>query len=205
MEEVLAFLAGQTEAALYAALFLILTLCGLGLPVPEDIPLLLSGFLSHMGNMRLHLAIGVAMVAVLLGDTFIFLIGRRWGLSLLQHRFVRPILPEERLEKVRRYFNRYGDFTIFFARFIVGLRAATFWAAGTLKVPYYKFLLFDGLAALLSVPFFVLLGWYFGDEIEMALHWLDRIEKVILVVAVVAIASFVLWEIRRHRGKRDAE
>lgn len=201
MEELLALLSGHSETLLYAALFLILVLCGVGLPLPEDIPLITAGFLAFEKVLDLPTALVVALLAILVGDSLIFFIGRKWGLSLLSHRLVRSILPEERLTRVQRYFERYGDRTVFFARFVVGLRAATFWAAGTLNVSYGRFILFDGLAALLSVPAFVLLGWYFGDDIERAMRLLDRIEIVLLIVALVAIGSFVYWEIKRRRHK----
>jgi membrane protein DedA with SNARE-associated domain len=202
VEELIAGLSGNSELLLYAALFVLLTLCGLGLPLPEDIPLIAAGYLSHTGDMKLPIAMVVAMTAVLLGDTFIFLIGRKWGLSILSHRWMRRILPESRLEKVRLYFTKYGDYTIFFARFIVGFRAATFWAAGTLKVPYAKFILFDGLAALVSVPAFVFIGWYFGDEFEQAIEWLKRIERLVIVLGATAVLSLVVYEFKKRRSRK---
>lgn len=203
MEEILAYLSGHSSILLYVALFVILVSCGVGIPLPEDIPLITAGFLAYNGTLELGWAIGVSMVAILLGDTIIYYIGYHWGLSILNRPLMRRLLPESRLERVRRYFNRFGDRTIFFARFIVGLRAATFWAAGTLKVRYAKFLLFDFLAALISVPAFVLLGWYFGDDIERAMHLLDRIELILLVLAAGAIALFIFWEIKRRRSADD--
>jgi membrane protein DedA with SNARE-associated domain len=189
---------------LYVGLFLVLVLCGVGLPLPEDIPLITAGFLAYRGVLDLASAIAVSMAAILIGDSIIYYIGHHWGLTVLNHKLIRKILPESRLERVKKYFARYGDRTVFFARFIVGLRAATFWAAGTLKVKYSKFLLFDGLAALLSVPAFVILGWYFGDDIERAMKVLDRVEMVILVVAVAAIAGFIIWEVRRRKRETKA-
>lgn len=199
MEEALAYLSGHSGELLYIALFFVLVLCGVGLPLPEDVPLITAGFLAYRGALDMGTAIAVSMGAILIGDSIIYYIGYHWGLTLLNLRLVRRLLPESRLERVRKYFNRYGDRTIFFARFIVGLRAATFWAAGTLKVNYWKFLIFDGLAAFISVPAFVVLGWYFGDDIERAMQLLDRIELVLLVVAVSAIGGFILWEIRRRK------
>lgn len=200
LEDALAYLSGHSSELLYVGLFLILVVCGVGIPIPEDIPLITAGFLCYSGDMQLGPAIAISMVAVLMGDTLIYWIGYHWGLSILAHPIIRRFLPESRLERVRRYFNRFGDRTVFFARFIVGLRAATFWAAGTLKVNYWKFLFFDGLAALLSVPAFVLLGWYFGDDIERAMRVLDRVEVVLLIVAVSAIAAFIYWEYRRRKA-----
>ncbi len=204
MEEILAQLGGHSELFIYFAIFAVLILCGVGIPLPEDIPLITAGFLAYGGTINVWVAIGVCMVAVLGGDSIIYYIGRRWGLSILKHRWFAKLMHEERLGKVREYFDRYGDRTIFFARFIVGFRAVTFWAAGTLHVPYWKFLLFDGIAALLSVPAFVLLGWYFGDNIEYALGLLGSVERVILAVAVVGLLLLAYAEFKRRRKKRAA-
>lgn len=205
VEEILAQLGGHSDYLLYAALFFVLLICGVGVPLPEDIPLITAGFLAYSGDIALIPAIIVSMVAILAGDSMIFYIGRRWGASVLSHRYMRRVLPERRLERVRKYFNRYGDWTVFFARFIVGLRAATFWAAGTMHVRYSKFVLFDLLAAVLSVPLWILLGWYFGDDIERALRLLKNFEMVFLVIAVIGVGALIYWEFRRRKAKRDAE
>ncbi len=205
MEEFLAQLSGYSGPALYLILFGILVLCGVGLPLPEDIPLIAAGFFAYLGTVKLPLVIIVAMAGVLIGDSLIFFIGRRWGLSILNHRLFRKVLPEERLDRVRRYFNKYGDKTIFMARFVVGLRAATFWAAGTLKVPYSTFILWDGLAALLSVPAFILLGYWFGDDIEAAMHMLDRVELVIVAVLGLAVVAFVIYELRKRKAAKRVQ
>ena len=199
MEDLLTYLSGHSNHLIYLGLFSTLVLCGVGLPIPEDIPLITAGFLAYEKQIELPVTFAVALVAVLIGDSLIFFIGRRWGLTILNHKLIRKALPEHRLERVRRYFNRYGDRTIFFARFVVGLRAATFWAAGTLKLRYATFILFDAIAATISVPLFIFLGWYFGGDIDRAMHLLDRIESIFLVVALVGIAALIYWELRRRR------
>jgi membrane protein DedA with SNARE-associated domain len=198
MEDLLNQLSKLDPLQIYLSLFVILAF--LGLLIPEDIPLLTAGFLAYLGGVYLPLVILLAYVAVLIGDSVIFLIGRHWGLSILGHRWVGRFLPEYRIERVRHYFTKYGDRTIFLARFIVGLRAATFWAAGTLKVPYRTFITFDGLAALVSVPLFILIGWYFGDDIERGMLHLARVETTLLYLVVAAAAVLLALEYWRRRA-----
>lgn len=201
VEEILRHIAEAeySSGLIYSGLFITLILCGLGLPIPEDIPLIAVGLAAAVGTVHLKTSIFVAMAGVLIGDTIIYYVGYHWGLSLLNRKLVRRVLPEKRLERVRRYFNRYGNRTIFFARFIVGLRAATFWAAGTLNVRYGTFLLFDGLAALISVPAFVYLGWYFGDNIDQLMPVIKDIKLILLLVAMGAIGFFIYWEFSKKR------
>ena len=63
----------------YAGIFLLLFLCGLGLPVPEDIPILVSGYLSHLGTIRPWPALAVNLAGILLGDLMIFSFGYWMG------------------------------------------------------------------------------------------------------------------------------
>jgi membrane protein DedA with SNARE-associated domain len=200
MEELLNQLSGYPALYLYSFLFIILAF--FGLIMPEDIPLVTAGFLSYLGAIRLEAVIPVAFVAVLVGDTVIYTIGRKWGLSILALGPVRKVLSEKRLDRVRRYFNKYGERTIFLARFIVGLRAVTFWAAGTLKVPYWRFLIFDALAAIISVPVFILIGWYFGHDIERAMIYLANFERALLLAAVLVLGGLLVIEFRRKAAEK---
>ena len=100
---------------------------------------------------------------------------------------------------MRAYFRKYGSKVIFIGRFLPGLRFSIFFSAGTLHVRPAVFLLYDTLAALLSVPFLVYLAWAFGEHIDHVIAWARRSEYGILVLAIVA-AAFVLFKLRpRHR------
>jgi len=93
---------------------------------------------------------------------------------------------------------------IFVGRFLPGLRFSIYFCAGTLHVRPAVFLVYDTLAALLSVPFLVYLAWIFGEHIDRVIHWARRSEWGILVVAVVA-AAFLLFKLARYRKRRRRE
>lgn len=202
MEELLAFLNEHPPHVIYAVLVGVLVAVGFGFPIPEDITLITGGFLAYLGVINLPTLMVVVYVGVLAGDSVTYFIGRFWGLSILKLPPFRFIFTEKRLDRVRHYFNKYGDKTIFITRFVIGLRAATFWAAGTLRVPYTTFIVWNGLAAMISVPFFVSLGYFFGDDIEVALRWVERMESVVLSALGLAALALAAWWLKHVIVKR---
>jgi len=150
----------------YLTVLCVLVAASLGLPIPEDIPLLTGGYLCHLGLARLPAMIAVGMIGVLSGDVILFIMGRRFGPQVVEHRFFRAVVSPRRLELAENLFTRHGVKIIFAARFLPGLRAAVFMAAGVLGVPFSRFILVNGLAACLSVPTLVVLGSVFGHNID---------------------------------------
>ncbi|HJU12110.1 MAG TPA: DedA family protein, partial [Candidatus Binataceae bacterium] len=136
----------------YVGLFLVLVLCGLGLPVPEDLALLTGGFLIHRGITQYPITLAVSFVGVVAGDNSLFFLGRRFGTGILKYiAYVRPhILP--RIDWLKSFMNRHGHRAIFYARFLAGVRALVYLMAGSAGVSPRRFLLYDALGALISVP-----------------------------------------------------
>lgn len=130
----------------YLLLLGILLAAGLGLPLPEDIPLIIAGYLIHIGQFGFTMALLVSMVGVLGGDSLAFLAGWRFGKGGRKSLMERLAGAKNR-ERVQRYFDRYGIRTLAIARFLPGLRAATYFTAGASGVRYLTFILVDGIAA----------------------------------------------------------
>lgn len=220
MLEQLVEMGGQTLQFGCAFVFLALVLCGFGLPVPEDIILVAGGILAWnaspiratVGQASLHNMFGdhglVWMIAaglagIILGDLIIFLAGRRFGARVADFRPLRRIVSPEKLEKVEKLMRRRGDLVVVIARYIPGLRAPTYFTAGHARMPVWEFLLLDGLAALVSAPLWVCLGFYFGSNIEAAaLRAREFGHFILLGVGVVLLALGARWlHLRRARGR----
>jgi membrane protein DedA with SNARE-associated domain len=176
----------------YLGLFLVLVLCGLGLPVPEDLALLTGGFLIHRGITQYPTTLAVSFVGVLAGDNSLFFLGRRFGTNLLKYlEFVRPrTLP--RIERLKKFMDRHGHMAIFYGRFLAGMRALIYVIAGSTGVSPRRFLIYDALGALISVPLAVSIGYLFGDEIESAIRYLGGLDRLILVVAATCIVFYAM-------------
>lgn len=194
------FVLGYIEHFSYLGVFLFLFLCGLGLPVPEELILLSAGFLSSLGYTNFYPTAGVAYAGVVISDLLIYGVGRQWGHDLIHHRHIRKFIRPRHLDKIHYYFHRYGSRAIFFARFASGLRAPIFWVAGTLKMSLARFLLTDMGAALICVPLMVFLGGYFGEDLEHGLALLDRADKTALSLVGVAVVAALVYRMARGRA-----
>ncbi len=197
LTEISALIGSNTFFA-YTIVFAILTLCGIGLPVPEDFVLILAGYFIFNEVADMYLMIAVAMVGILLGDYLIFLFGSRWGDWFQNHRHFKKAFSQKRVEKVHDYFDKYGNKFVFFARFFWGLRAATFFLAGTHTMSGMRFLLLDFLGALISIPLIiylsVLLFQKFSGEIETAMMLIGEFSHVLLAVMI----SIVVYTLLKH-------
>jgi membrane protein DedA with SNARE-associated domain len=188
--------------------FTLLVACGLGLPLPEDVALITGGYLAGKGPPigvgSLPLMILVGLAGILIGDSIIFRAGATYGEALLQTRIGRHI-PGEKVERIIGLFERHGPKFIMLARFLPGVRAVTYFVAGTTGVPYWKFLLYDGIAACASAPAWVLLGHWAGKHRMLRKAWQYAKEVQIGIIAVV-LAIVVLWiafALIRRRMRRD--
>jgi membrane protein DedA with SNARE-associated domain len=181
------------------AIFGILVLCGLGVPIPEDIPLIAAGYLIHLHQTNWVTAYFVSMAGVLIGDSIIFFMGKRLGQRVFRSRLAMMITTPKRIRKVIRYYQRYGQKVIVAGRFLPGLRAPIFFVAGGSLVPYSTFLTFDALAAAVSVPVWLFLGSRFGDTIDSLLVQIQhgkRLVMAVLGVLIVVYFIYLFWKAR---------
>jgi len=191
------FIIGFIKSYLLVGVFALLIGCGLGIPIPEDVVLLTGGYFSYLypTHVNFYTLIIVAMAGVLIGDTTIFMIGRHFGPRVVTLPVLKRILTRERLDTMTRYFETYGNRIIFMGRFMAGLRAPLFMSAGVTGFPYKKFIIFDGLAAMISVPLLIMLANRFGDEIELVKQMLVKTHKVLLIAIPLFI---VVWYLFKH-------
>jgi membrane protein DedA with SNARE-associated domain len=187
--------------------FILLLLCGLGLPMPEDIVLIAAGMLGVIDGHSWIKVSAFMYMGVLAGDTMIFFAGRRYGTRLLGTAWFQRIFPASKQARVEELFAKHGTTGLFIGRFLPGLRAPIFFSAGSLKVSLVKFLLMDGLAALVSVPVFVWLGHWlwvkFADDFAQLEHALKRTHTFTLwgtlLIVVLLVTAVWLWK-RRDRN-----
>lgn len=186
----------------YIGLFSVLLVAGLGVPLPEDIPLLAAGWLVHKGHANLYAMIAVGMVGVLTGDLMLFSMGRKYGEHITEHRLLRRVASPALLARAERLFAQHGAKIIFVARFMPGLRSVLFLTAGIFRVRRLKFILIDGSAALASVPLLIWLGSKFGAHIERVAGDVRSAQLIAAGCLVTALASWGAWEYRQHRRRK---
>ncbi|HEY3355170.1 MAG TPA: DedA family protein [Polyangia bacterium] len=185
----------------YVAVFLVLFVCGFGVPIPEDITLVAGGIISGLGYTDVRTMVLVGMLGVLVGDATMFLLGRVLGERVRRLPLIGRFVTPERFAAVQQKFQRYGKRVLFIARFLPGLRSPIFITAGMSRtVPFWRFALLDGFAALISVPLWIHLGYLGAGNREWLATWLGRSRTGVLVALLLAGAvALVVWQVRRRR------
>ncbi len=202
MDRLFLYLTDLSGGAAYFIIFGILIACGIGFPLPEDIPLIATGYLIWDDTITWLPAILVTMTGVLLGDTIIFTLGRKLGSRFLRQKGGK-MFSEEKIHRTQAYFRKYGDKIVFFARFLVGVRSVAFFMAGTMDMKYRRYIFLDAMAALLSVPIWIgmgyALGHYFGEDINTYLKNLKHIKNIVTavistIVIIIVVRSFLKYQ-----------
>ena len=187
----------------YIAVFGILILCGFGLPVPEDITLVSGGVISGLDLANPHTMCIVGLAGVLIGDSTMFLAGRIFGYRIQRIKTFRRILSPRRFSHIQRKFKQYGLSLLFVARFLPGLRSPIFLVAGmSRRISYLTFILMDGIAALISVPVWVYLGYFFADNLDLLMEYVKDVQTLIyLVLGVILLIVLIVYLKKRFHSK----
>jgi membrane protein DedA with SNARE-associated domain len=148
----------------YIAMFGILFLCGVGLPLPEEATLVGSGILVGWRKADFLLASAACVLGILGGDLIIFGLGHHYGQRFLQSRPMQWILTPRRQLKVARFFTRHDTKAVFFARFFAGVRIGVYDYAGSQRMKWWRFILLDFLGALISGPTSIFIGKFVADS-----------------------------------------
>jgi membrane protein DedA with SNARE-associated domain len=184
----------------YWAVFVPVFLETAGLPLPGETSLLFAGVASSTGRIDVFWTIVVGSTAAILGDNAGYLIGRYGGRRLVM-RLAHIGGIETSLAWGEAYFERRGGITVFFARWLPGLRIFGAWIAGMVHMKWWKFALWNAAGGICWTASIVLLGHFFGKSI----HVVERVLGIGGVIALIAVAVtlFVLW--RRHEARKEHE
>ena len=182
----------NNAANAYLGVFVLLLLCGFGLPIPEDTILITGGILAAAAGQHFVPMTIVAFFGVLIGDCTVYCAGR------FGNQRIRRIWPFSRVFKstlshrIEDAFRKRGEAIIFVARFLPGLRMPIFVTAGVYQIRFRTFLLYDGTAAIISIPLFVWLGFLFAENLErlQAILTTSKHGILIAILGVLVIVGF---------------
>jgi len=188
----------------YWAVGITLLLENAGIPVPGETVLLLASFLAYSQHeLSLPWVIVVAICAATVGDNLGFLIGSRGGRPFLdRYRATFRIAPEV-VERGEKLFARYGAETVFFARFLFGLRIIAGPLAGVLRMPWKRFAVWNVLGAALWVVVIATIGYKFGQHWDKVMSVLERLNVAAAVVAICVALVLWFWRSRRSDARKN--
>jgi membrane protein DedA with SNARE-associated domain len=189
----------------YLGLFSLLILGGIGLPFPEDATLLLSGLLMAHDVIKPLPAFFVVYSGLLITDFSLYLVGKKYGRSVVEHKRFHKIISPDRLSKLEDKFKKWGSWVVFFGRHIWGLRAQIFLAAGVMKISTTKFLVADAISALSSIALWGGIGYLGGNSIQVLKKDVTRIEHIVIVIFMILLVSGIFIWYFRSRGKLKAK
>jgi membrane protein DedA with SNARE-associated domain len=157
--------------------------------LPPNLPVLFAAWLGFT-------------LAVTLGATNLYLLSRRYGRRLLEHRIARFLeLTPSRLDRAEAWFGRWGPWTLIFGRHIPGFRVPLTVAAGVLKLRYRVFAISVAVSSAAWAGVFLLLGVIFGDSIERSIRSSPLVYGGVAAVIVLAIVAFAFLRTRRNNEK----
>ncbi len=176
-----------------------------GLPVPGETILLIASFLAYSQHeLQLPWIIIVATVAATLGDNLGFALGNYGGRPLLARYQSIFRIQNSTLIRGERLFARYGPATIFFARFVFGMRIIAGPLAGVLRMEWRKFLFFNFLGAALWVSVISSAGYLFGQHWHRLERDIKRFDLVVAICVLLAMLS-LWWRSRRKDAPAPSE
>jgi membrane protein DedA with SNARE-associated domain len=188
----------------YFGIFALLVFGIVGLPVPDETLLTLTGYLVYKGELHLGWAFSSALLGSMTGITFSYVLGKTFGLYIFKKygRFFH--ITDERLDKTHDWFERFGKWSLLFGYFIPGVRHFVAIIAGTSKLELWKFTLFAYSGAFIWASTFFSIGYFFGEKWDIILH---QIEKHIIIISIIAAVCLILFYIFRKkiigRGKTE--
>ena len=185
----------------YWVIFFGVMLENAGLPLPGETILLFAGFLAFHGKIQLLPAILIAIAGATIGDSLGFWLGRYGGTRLV-NRFVRRIpWVAKRYDDAHRLFLKYGQWAVFTARFIAGLRVFAGILAGILLMPYWRFLIFNFTGAVCWAMTIGTIGYMFGSNWVRLAELLAQLNWITLaIVGGGAVALLLLRLVRRKKA-----
>lgn len=184
----------------YLGIVIFLVLTGCGLPIPEEVPIVLAGVLSSQDKLVTEWAFAACLLGALLGDSLMYAIGYHFGHGLLvEHPKFGKFLGAQREEYFEQAIQRHSFKVMLLARFMVGVRGPVYLAAGVVRMPFRRFILCDLICATLVVGAFFSLSYFYGEKITEFV--LDAEKTFTLILLAVAGVVF-LWWMRRRRQRR---
>jgi membrane protein DedA with SNARE-associated domain len=185
----------------YIGIFCLLILGGLGLPFPEDGVLIMSGLLIAHGVIKLAPALLVIYPSLLIADFILYSIGRKYGRMVVDHKRFSKIVSPVTLSRLEGKFTRWGALTVFLGRHFVGFRAPIFLISGVMRISRTKFLIADGLSAIITISITLGLGYLGGNSLMILKGDITRVDYILILSLVMLVAGWIILRYFRDRKK----
>ncbi|MGH2355247.1 MAG: DedA family protein [Chloroflexota bacterium] len=174
-------------------------------PIPSEFVMPFAGFLAARGQLNFAGAVAAGTLGSVTGAVALYFVGL-WAGEPLVRRFVRRygrfwLLSEQDLDRTIRFFDRYGDAVVFFARIIPLVRSLISIPAGMSRMPLGKFLLFTTLGSAIWSGALAAAGLVLGENWDLIIGFVKQYERVILVAIVAGVLYFIYRRVMALRAQ----
>lgn len=176
----------------YLCIFLVLVFSGIGLPIPEELTLILAGFFIYQGIVRSTPMLVFCVFGVFLSDFIAFLLGHFYGKNIKERKLIGSLFSFRRVRKAERYSKILGNWVIVFGRFATGIRPLIFLFAGVTRINLLKFVLIDFIGSIISVAIWAGAGWFLSRHIEILLIYFYRFRNFVIYSIVAFVVIYFL-------------
>jgi membrane protein DedA with SNARE-associated domain/rhodanese-related sulfurtransferase len=191
MNDALDFLARHGTTLLFAVVFIE----QLGAPIPGEPFLLAAGALAGSGKLNLAAVIVTGTMASLLADAIWFYVGRIRGIRILNLLCRISLEPDSCVRRTEDVFSRHGMRAVVFGKFVPGLSTVMPPLAGIFGVRLRRFLAYDGLSSLLFAGGYILVGYFFSDQLQPVLEALGRLGRGAVALVIGLIALYIAFKV----------
>jgi len=177
----------------------------MGLPVPAALALIAAGAASALSHLRPELVVMIALSAMLVGDSLLFVLGRSTGWALLGFLCRLALNPESCILRSAESFYRRGRTTLMFAKFVPGINSLAPPLAGSMRMGYGQFLRLDFIGACLYTLAYAGFGYLFSSVIEGVVRGAQTVGRAVewvLLAAVVGYVGYRVYLYWKHRKCR---
>jgi len=185
----------------YMGILFLLILGGLGFPFPEDGVLIMSGLLIAHGVIKLIPALFIIYPSLLIADFLLYSIGRKYGRMVVEHKRFSKIVSPATLSKFEEKFTRWGALMVFLGRHFVGFRAPIFLVSGVMRISRLKFLIADGLSAIITISINLGLGYLGGNTLMLLRKDITRVDYILILALILLVSGWIILRYFRDRGK----
>lgn len=176
-------------------------------PIPSELIMPLAGFSVSQGKMDFSLAVLAGVVGTIIGALPWYYAGKIIGeerLKRLADKYGKWITVSSKdIDKVKRWFDRYGNNAVLFGRLVPGIRTLISLPAGLNEMPLVPFILYSTIGTTLWVIFLTGAGYLLGNNYELVDDYLAPVSKGVLVLIIVAFAVWIFRKKQQAKRQRD--
>ncbi|MEH7375522.1 DedA family protein [Neobacillus drentensis] len=174
-----------------------------GLPIPDEVLLTYIGYNVFQGKLSYIMSIVSAFVGATGGISLSYLIGYKFGLPLLEKFGPKIHITEQKINRTKKLFRKFGPYLLLLGYFIPGVRHLTAYIAAVNLFPFRKFAVYAFMGALIWSITFITLGRILGENWTSVELYISKYSiYLIMSLLVLSILIYFLWK-RRNLLKRD--